>query len=144
MLPKKSIPGLIRIGALFIPGHFHRQTRSIIAVSGIIKSWSKRGGLMKMDKGRRDFLTKDFFTEAIRFFNEMADSCESRESVEEKEDYFESFEKCYPLLSEAGGLLMDEAIKQGVETKGKSKLEIAKEIFSSQVQSKRIVEKGVK
>jgi hypothetical protein len=99
---------------------------------------------MKMDKSRRDFLTKDFFTEAIRFFNEMADSCESRESVEEKEDYFESFEKCYPLLSEAGGLLMDEAIKQGIETKGKSKLGIAKEIFSSQVQSKRIVEKEMK
>ncbi|MDI7260789.1 MAG: hypothetical protein QME90_12815 [Thermodesulfobacteriota bacterium] len=97
---------------------------------------------MKMDKSRRDFLTKDFFTEAIRFFNEMADSCESRESVEEKEDYFESFEKCYPLLSEAGSLLMDEAIKQGIETKGKSKLEIAKEIFSSQVQSNKDSRKG--
>ena len=99
---------------------------------------------MKIDKSRRDFLTKDLLAQTIRFFNEMADSYESRESVEEKEDYFESFEKCYPLLSEAGGLLMDEAIKQGIETKGKSKLEIAKEIFSSQVQSKRIVEKEMK
>jgi hypothetical protein len=99
---------------------------------------------MKIDKSRRDFLTKDLLAQAIRLFNEVADSCESRESVEEKEDYFESFEKCYPLLSEAGGLLMDEAIKQGIETKGKSKLEIAKEIFSSQVQSKRIVEREMK
>jgi len=99
---------------------------------------------MKIDKSRRDFLTKDLLAQAIRFFNEVADSCESREPIEEKEDYFESFEKCYPLLSEAGGLLMDEAIKQGIETKGKSKLEVAKEIFSSQVQSKRMVEKEVK
>jgi hypothetical protein len=100
--------------------------------------------LMKMDKSRREFLTRDFFAQAIRFFNGMADSYDSKEPIEKKEDYFGSFEKCYPLLSEAGGLLMEEAIRQGIETKGKSKLEIAKEIFSSQVQSKRIVEKEVK
>ena len=51
---------------------------------------------------------------------------------------------CYPLISEAGGLLMDEAIKQGIETKGKSKFEIAKDIFSSQVQSGRPIGKEVK
>jgi hypothetical protein len=99
---------------------------------------------MKMDKSRREFLTRDLFAQAIGFFNGMADSYNSKEPIEEKEDYFDSFEKCYPLLSEAGGLLMEEAIKQGIETKGKSKLEIAREIFSSQVQSKRIVEKEVK
>jgi len=38
-------------------------------------------------------------------------------------------------------MLMDEAIRQGIETKGKSKLEIAKEIFSSQVQNKRRAER---
>ncbi|MGB9628089.1 MAG: hypothetical protein ACP5Q4_04240 [Candidatus Caldatribacteriaceae bacterium] len=95
---------------------------------------------MKIDKSRRDFLTKDILAQVIRFFSELADSYKSKESIERKEDYFESFEKCYPLLSEAGGMLMDEAIKQGIETKGKSKLEIAKEIFSSQVQSKRRAE----
>ncbi len=55
--------------------------------------------------------------------------------LEEKEDYFESFGKCYPLLSEAGELLMEEAAKQGIQTEGKSKLEIAKEIFSTQKSS---------
>lgn len=99
---------------------------------------------MKIDKSRRDFLTKDLLAQVIRFFSELADSYKSKESIEKKENYFESFENCYPLLSEAGGLLMEEAIKQGIDTKGKSKLEIAKEIFSSQVQSKRRVEKEVK
>jgi hypothetical protein len=99
---------------------------------------------MKVDKSRRDFLTKDLFAQAIRLFKGMADSYNSKEPIEKKEDYFESFENCYPLLSEAGGLLMEEAIKQGIETKGKSKLEIAKEIFSPQVQSKRIVGKEVR
>jgi hypothetical protein len=99
---------------------------------------------MKMDKSRREFLTRDLFTQAIRFFNGMADSYNSEEPIDKKEDYFDSFENCYPLLSEAGGLLMEEAIKQGIGTKGRSKFEIAKEIFSSQVQSKRIVEKEVK
>jgi hypothetical protein len=96
---------------------------------------------MKMDKSRREFLTRDLFTQAIRFFNGMADSYSSKEPIEKKEGYFDSFETCYPLLSEAGGLLMEEAIRQGIETKGKSKLEIAREIFSSQVQSKRMVER---
>jgi hypothetical protein len=94
-----------------------------------------------MDKGRRDFLREDLLKEAIRFFNGMTDSYKSRESIEKKEDYFDSFENCYPLLSEAGEMLMDEAIRQGIETKGKSKLEIAKEIFSSQVQNKRRAER---
>jgi hypothetical protein len=91
---------------------------------------------MKMDKSRRHFLTKGLPAQTIRFLNELADSYKSSESIEKKEDYFDSFENCYPLLSEAGDLLMEEAVKQGIETKGKSKLEIAKEIFSSQVQSK--------
>jgi hypothetical protein len=111
---------------------------------GSLDLGQKGEGLMKMDKSRREFLTRDLFTQAIRFFNGMADSYNSEEPIDKKEDYFDSFENCYPLLSEAGGLLMEEAIKQGIGTKGRSKFEIAKEIFSSQVQSKRIVEKEVK
>jgi len=66
---------------------------------------------LSLYKNRRDFLTKDLLVQAIHFFNELADSYKSKESIEKKEDYFESFENCYPLISEAGGLLMDEAIK---------------------------------
>lgn len=98
---------------------------------------------MAIDKTRRQFFIRDICSQTLIFLKEIVGSYKEEEA-EEKENYFESFENCYPLLSEAGDLLMEEAIKQGIETKGKSKLEIAKEIFSSQVQSKRIVEKEVK
>jgi hypothetical protein len=82
-------------------------------------------------KSRRDFLTRGIFTETIRFLNEMVLSYKNEEEVREKDDYFESFEKCYPLISEAGEMLMEEAIKHGIQTEGKSKLEIAREIFAT-------------
>jgi hypothetical protein len=81
---------------------------------------------MSIDRSRREFLKRDVFTEVFRFAREVADSYEEKE-----EDYFESFEKCYPLVSEAGEMLIDEAIKHGIKTKGKSKLEIAREIFAA-------------
>jgi hypothetical protein len=81
---------------------------------------------MAINKSRREFLKRDLFTQAFRFAREVADSYEEKE-----EDYFESFEKCYPLISEAGEMLIDEAIKHGIKTEGKSKLEIAREIFAA-------------
>jgi hypothetical protein len=82
-------------------------------------------------ESRRDFLTRGIFTQTMRFLNEMMLSYKREEELGEKEDYFDSFEKCYPLLSEAGEMLMEEALRQGIEVEGKSRLEIAREIFSS-------------
>lgn len=87
---------------------------------------------MSIYKNRRDFLTRGIFTQTGRFLNEIMLSYKKEEELWEKEDYFESFEKCYPLLSEAGEMLMEEALKQGIEVEGKSRLEIAREIFSVQ------------
>jgi hypothetical protein len=67
----------------------------------------------------------------MRFLNEIVFSYMREEDLEEKEDYFGSFEKCYPLLSEAGEMLMEEAHRKGIEIEGKSRLEIAREIFST-------------
>jgi hypothetical protein len=86
---------------------------------------------MAVHKSRRDFLTRDIFAETMRYLKEMLAPYKKEDHLEEKEDYFESFEKCYPLLSEAGDLLFEEAIRLGISTRGKSKLEIAKEIFAS-------------
>jgi hypothetical protein len=104
----------------------------------------RAGENSEIDEGRRNFLKKDIFCQAAKLLTNAVEEYKDGGSLEKQSDYFESFEKCYPLLSEAGEMLMEEAIKQGIETKGKSKLEIAKEIFSSQVQSKRIVEKEMK
>jgi hypothetical protein len=95
---------------------------------------------MAVHKSRRDFLTRDIFAETMRYLNELLGPYK-KEDHSKEEDYFESFEKCYPLLSEAGELLMEEAIKQGIPTEGKTKLEIAKEIFSTQKSMER-KEKG--
>ena len=72
----------------------------------------------------------------MRFFTELF-GLHKKETLlshmrDHEEGYFDSFESCYPLLSEAGQLLVEEALKRGIEVEGKSKLEIAKEIFESE------------
>ena len=62
--------------------------------------------------------------------------------LKKKYDYFESFESCQALISESGELGMEEAIKQGIQTDGKDKVEIAREIFSRQKRSLNGDEKG--
>jgi len=96
---------------------------------------------MTINKSRRDFITRDIFSRTARFFNEMVNSYTKDGSLEKESDYFESFETCYPLLSEAGEMLVEEAIKLGIRIEGKSKPEIAKEIFSAQGEVKN-KEKG--
>jgi hypothetical protein len=81
---------------------------------------------MSINRSRREFLKRDVFTGVFKFAREVAESYEEKE-----DDYFDSFEKCYPLISEAGEMLMEEAIKHGIQTQGKSKLEIAREIFAA-------------
>jgi hypothetical protein len=84
-----------------------------------------------MDESRRNFLVRDLWRETVRLFREEFSPAPGKEDLPEREDYFESFETCYPLLSEAGPLLMEEARRLGLQTEGKSRIEIAKEIFST-------------
>ena len=90
---------------------------------------------MSIYKSRRDFLSREIFTQVVRFLNEMVLSYKRGDEHGGEEDYFDSFEKCYPLLSEAGEMLMEEAQRQGIEVEGKSRLEIAREIFSARKHS---------
>lgn len=64
----------------------------------------------------------NLIAQAVRSFQEGA---QERRSP----DYFDSFDSCYPLLAEAGDMLLEEAAKQGVATEGKSRAEIARELF---------------
>ncbi|OGP52527.1 MAG: hypothetical protein A3K30_00755 [Deltaproteobacteria bacterium RBG_13_51_10] len=97
-----------------------------------------------MDESRRNFLIRDLWRETFRLVGQEFSATPGKGDLTETEDYFESFETCYPLLSEAGPLLMEEARKLGLQTEGKSKLEIAKEIFSNPNDSKKKGKEGGK
>lgn len=81
---------------------------------------------MAFDHGRRDFLGRDLLTGLARILDA------SRVHVEEErpQDYFATFESCQPLLADAGEFLYEEAARLGIETAGRSRKDIAREIFS--------------
>lgn len=86
---------------------------------------------MATDIDRRKFLTRDIWRGTARILHELTGSEKDEISSGNEIDYFASFENCYPLISESGEMLIEEAIKKGIEIEGKSKLEIAKALFKS-------------
>ena len=77
----------------------------------------------------RDFFTKGFPAYLFKMSEMFVETAGLAE--EEKKDYFDSFESCYPLLNEAPyDMLVDAANKLGISIEGKDKLPSAKEIFS--------------
>lgn len=81
-----------------------------------------------MDMQRRQFFKSYPYTLLDAFLKELFDCVPTKDS-NENDHYFDSFESCYPLLSEAGEMLIEEALKRGISIKGKSKHEIAREFF---------------
>jgi hypothetical protein len=81
---------------------------------------------MAFDRGRRDFLGRDLLAGVAKFLDA------SRIPVEEErpQDYFATFESCQPLLADAGEFLYEEAARLGIETAGRTREDIAREIFS--------------
>ncbi|HOD34919.1 MAG TPA: hypothetical protein PLR20_02675 [Syntrophales bacterium] len=82
---------------------------------------------MPVDKSRRSFFTRDLLGAGVKLFEELTGS---NETEAPKRDYFESFESCYPLLSEAGEMLIEEAVRRGIRVEGRSREEIARDIFA--------------
>lgn len=82
---------------------------------------------MPIDKSRRSFLTRDLIGAGVRLLEELIGTDRAEGP---KRDYFESFESCHPLLSEAGEMLIEEAVRRGVRVEGRSREEIARDIFA--------------
>ncbi|HRT62435.1 MAG TPA: hypothetical protein P5551_08770 [Syntrophales bacterium] len=82
---------------------------------------------MPVDKSRRSFLTRDLLRAGVRLLEEVTGT---NRAETPKRDYFESFESCYPLLSEAGEMLIEEAVRRGIRVEGRSREEIARELFA--------------
>ena len=83
---------------------------------------------MSFDKARRDFLTRGLLRGVKKMMGGSGES--SEESGGPSCDYFASFETCYPLLADAGSLLEEEAARLGIDIKGRTREDIAREIFS--------------
>ena len=78
---------------------------------------------------RRDFFIRGFPASVFKMSEMFVETAGLAE--EEKKEYFDSFESCYPLLNEAPyDMLVDSANKLGISIEGKDKLTLAKEIFS--------------
>jgi hypothetical protein len=78
-----------------------------------------------MNKSRRNF-AKNFFKRSIARLTEAKSAYER--GISESE-YFQSFENAYPLISEYYNYLEDEARRLGIDTRNKSKLDLAREVY---------------
>jgi hypothetical protein len=79
-----------------------------------------------VDKSRRNFFNDFFFKNAVRFVSE---ACDSYQRAKSDLDYFHSFESAYTLISENLPFIEEEVERLHLDTEGKSKLEIVKEIY---------------
>jgi len=80
-----------------------------------------------MDESKRKFFKDYFIRDTLKLVRKTR---EAFKEGEEREGYFDSFETAYPLISETM-LFMDDEVKElGIDTTGKDKLEIVKEIYS--------------
>lgn len=78
---------------------------------------------------RRDFFTKGFPAYVFKMGEAFVETAGLTE--EEKKGYFDSFESCYPLLSEVSNDMMLQAADQlGIQTQGKDKITLAREIYA--------------
>ena len=78
-----------------------------------------------MDPGRRKFFTNTLLRKTLDCVTETKSAFQRGMSEAE---YFRTFENAYPMISECYDFLEEEAEKLGIDTRDKSKLEIAREI----------------
>ena len=71
-----------------------------------------------MDPTKRNFFKRLIHDVTASVKEESSDS-----------DYFESYETCYPLISEYAYFLEDEVKELGIKTEGKSKRELVEEVY---------------
>lgn len=97
------------------------------------------------DFSRRSFFNDFFLKNTINLIAELRGAyTEVKTELEKvsgetknKQDYFDSFESAYPLISESSYFLEDEVARLGVDTKDMTQLEIVKEIYHRNKQQLR-------
>ena len=83
-----------------------------------------------IDKSKRRFLTKFFIQQAGQVLQSFEAGVREAEEKEEFDKFFESYESCYALtLAYPDDILIETARQNGIETEGRDKIEIVKELF---------------
>jgi hypothetical protein len=83
-----------------------------------------------MDKSKREFCKKYFFQQAVNIAAGFQAGVQAAKEKEDFEAFFESYESSYSLtLAYPDEILLDTAGKFGVETEGREKIEIVKELL---------------
>ena len=83
-----------------------------------------------MDKSKREFCKKYFFQQAVNIAAGFRDGVRAAKEKEDFESFFDSYESSYSLtLAYPDEILLDSARKLGVETEGREKIEIVKELL---------------
>lgn len=81
------------------------------------------------DQGRRHFF-RELLREGARTLTAFQDGREEGRASAEREAFFDSYESSYALtLAYPDDILMETAQKYGIETEGREKNEIVKELF---------------
>lgn len=86
-----------------------------------------------MDKSKRNFFKKFCLGDTIRLISDVQESY--KEALSDT-DYFDSYENCYPLISEYSYFLEDEVKELGIDVTGKSKQEIVEMIYELKTNKK--------
>ena len=82
------------------------------------------------DQSKRQFLCKFFIRQAAQFVQSFEAGVREAEQKEEFDRFFESYDSCYaPALAYPDDILVETARRHGIETEGREKIEIVKELF---------------
>jgi len=82
------------------------------------------------DNSRRQFLSKYFLHQVGRCLRGFEDGIEEARQKEEFDLFFDSYESSYALtLAYPDEILLETARQYGIETEGRKKIDIVKELF---------------
>jgi hypothetical protein len=83
-----------------------------------------------MDKSKREFCKKYFFQQAVNIAAGFKAGIQAAKQKEDFEAFFDSYESSYSLtLAYPDEILLATARKFGVETEGREKIDIVKELM---------------
>lgn len=85
---------------------------------------------------RRRFFSQFSLKNAKDKLQDAHESFEEDRKARSETSYFDSYENCYPLISEYSYFIDDEVKELGIDTEGKSNLEITQAVYSMKGRSK--------